>query len=166
MSSSGPALHDAVRPLEWLLGKWESVKAEGFYPTIKPFDYKESLVFSHIGQPMLNFSFSSHDPNNKPMHNESGFLRVNVGTNKVAFLSAQNIGVVEIEEGEVNGTELCLDSTSVSSVSFGKEPKTTKIARTFKLIDENTLEQNVAMATSRTPELLPHLKVQYKKKVE
>lgn len=156
-------LHDAAQQLGWLLGTWESQKAEGFYPSIQPFNYKETLEFSHIGQPMLNFSASSSTPENKPLHRESGFLRVNVGTNHVAYISAQNIGVVEIEEGKVNGNEISLESTGVHSTSFGKEPKTTKIARTFKLIDDSTLEQTVSMATSKNPDLAPHLNVTYKK---
>ncbi|XP_072179882.1 peroxynitrite isomerase THAP4-like [Diadema setosum] len=162
MSSSAP-LHDAIKPLKWLLGKWESVQGEGFYPTIKNFSLKETIAFSNVGEPMMQFSSSSRDANNKPFQSECGFLQVNVGTKRAAFLSSISIGVVEMAEGEVNGTELSLESTSVSNVWFANEPKTTKITRTFKLINENTLEQKVSMATTKTPDLAPHLKIQYKK---
>ncbi|XP_071501867.1 peroxynitrite isomerase THAP4-like [Diadema antillarum] len=162
MTSSAP-LHDAVKPLKWLLGKWESVQGEGFYPTIQPFSLKESITFSNVGLPMMQFSSSALDVKNKPFHSECGFLQVNVGTKRAAFLSSVSNGVVEMAEGEVNGTELSLESTSVSNVWFAKGPKTTKITRTFKLINANTLEQKMSMATSVTPDLAPHFQIQYKK---
>lgn len=43
------------------------------------------------------FSFSSFTPDNVPKHRDSGFLRVNIGTNHVAFVSAQNVGKWSLE---------------------------------------------------------------------
>eukprot|EP00057_Strongylocentrotus_purpuratus_P010764 XP_011665238.1 PREDICTED: THAP domain-containing protein 4-like [Strongylocentrotus purpuratus] len=156
-------LHEAVQQLSWLLGTWESETAKGFFPTIKPFEYKETLEFTHVGQPLLNFRSGAYTPENEPKHRESGFLRIDVVTNHVAFMVAMNIGIVEIEEGKVIGTELHLESKGLHHMSYTDLPITTKVARKFKLIDESTLEQEVSMATVKTPELTPHLSVCYKK---
>ena len=51
----GPPLNDVVKPLSWLLGKWQSVEALGYYPTIKDFKYEEELEFTHVGQPNIQF---------------------------------------------------------------------------------------------------------------
>lgn len=55
-------LNPVLLPLEWLLGTWESDEpGEGCFPTIKPFRYTETLNFSHVGQPVINFmSVSPH----------------------------------------------------------------------------------------------------------
>ncbi|XP_072429242.1 peroxynitrite isomerase THAP4 isoform X3 [Chiloscyllium punctatum] len=117
-------LNPAVESLSWMLGSWISESpGEGSYPTIKPFKYMEEVQITHVGQPMLNISFNSFNPETKkPMHRECGFIRIKPGTNKVAFISAQNTGIVEIEEGEVKDQELTLASQSVARMSFAKEP--------------------------------------------
>lgn len=37
-------------------------------------------------------------------------------------------GIVEVEEGEVNGQELCVSSHSVSRISFAKEPHVEQVS--------------------------------------
>ncbi|XP_075057870.1 peroxynitrite isomerase THAP4 isoform X2 [Mixophyes fleayi] len=159
-----PPLNPAVAPLVWMLGTWVSDPAgEGQFPSIPSFRYIEEAVISHIGQPMLNFMFCSSNPETgKAMHRECGFIRVKPGTNQVAFICAQNTGVVEVEEGEVQGEQLSLTSQSLGRISFAKEPHVQKISRTFRLTAEGKLEQTVSMATS-TQAMAPHLRVTYKK---
>ncbi|XP_043557661.1 THAP domain-containing protein 4 isoform X3 [Chiloscyllium plagiosum] len=155
-------LNPAVESLSWMLGSWISESpGEGSYPTIKPFKYMEEVQITHVGQPMLNISFNSFNPETKkPMHRECGFIRIKPGTNKVAFISAQNTGIVEIEEGEVKDQELTLASQSVARMSFAKEPHVQQIARIFRLTEEGNLEQIVSMATDQQP-LLQHLHITY-----
>lgn len=155
-------LNPAIEPLSWMLGTWISdTPGEGCYPTIKPFKFMEEIKITHVGQPMLNISCNGSNPETrKPMHRECGFLRIKPGTNKVAFICAQNTGVVEIEEGEVNGQELTLSSHSVARISFAKEPHVQKISRTFRLLKDGKLEQTVFMATDNQP-LLQHLHITY-----
>ncbi|TNN40611.1 THAP domain-containing protein 4 [Liparis tanakae] len=51
-------LNPSLVPLDWLLGTWESDEpGEGCFPTIKPFHYTETLTFSHVGQPVINFTW-------------------------------------------------------------------------------------------------------------
>ncbi|XP_044147597.1 peroxynitrite isomerase THAP4 isoform X1 [Bufo gargarizans] len=164
LSAAGPPLNPAVAPLAWMLGTWVSDPlGEGEFPSIPSFHYKEEAVISHVGQPMLNFTFCASNPETgKPMHRECGFIRVKPGTNQVAFISAQNTGVVEVEEGEAQGEQLTLTSHSLSRISFAKEPHVQQISRTFRLTAEGKLEQTVFMATSKQA-MAPHLRVTYKK---
>lgn len=97
---AGP-YHPAIQPLEWLIGKWKSVQAEGAYPSVKPFTYEEEIEFISLGQPMLNYvSTSWHATNLNPMHLESGYLRIKPGTKDVSFVVAHNFGLTSIEEGK------------------------------------------------------------------
>lgn len=53
---SAAELNPAVLPLDWLLGTWQSDEpGEGSFPSIAPFRYTETLHFSHVGQPVVNF---------------------------------------------------------------------------------------------------------------
>ncbi|XP_053453207.1 peroxynitrite isomerase THAP4 isoform X2 [Nycticebus coucang] len=123
-SREPPKMNPVVEPLSWMLGTWLSdPPGAGTFPTLQPFQYLEEVHISHVGQPVLNFSFNSFHPDTrKPMHRECGFIRLEPDTNKVAFVSAQNTGIVEVEEGEVNGQELCIASHSIARISFAKEP--------------------------------------------
>ena len=49
-------LNEAISPLDWLLGNWESVEpGKGSYPSLKDFRYTEDLHFAQMGQPIINF---------------------------------------------------------------------------------------------------------------
>lgn len=37
-------------------------------------------------------------------------------------------GIVEVEEGEVNGQELCITSHSIARISFAKEPHVEQVS--------------------------------------
>ncbi|XP_030183763.1 peroxynitrite isomerase THAP4 isoform X5 [Lynx canadensis] len=159
-----PTMNPVVEPLSWMLGTWLSdPPGAGTFPTLQPFRYLEEVYISHVGQPVLNFSFNAFHPDtHKPMHRECGFIRLKPDTNKVAFVSAQNTGIVEVEEGEVNGQELCITSHSVARISFAKEPHVEQITRKFRLNSDGKLEQTVSMATTTQP-MTQHLHVTYKK---
>ncbi|KAG8508289.1 THAP domain-containing protein 4 [Galemys pyrenaicus] len=124
VSAEPPKMSPAVEPLSWMLGTWLSdPPGAGSFPALQPFRYLEEAHISHVGQPVLNFSFNAFHPDTrKPLHRECGFIRPEPDTNRVAFVSAQNTGIVEVEEGEVNGQELSVVSHSVARVSFAKEP--------------------------------------------
>ncbi|XP_027648507.1 peroxynitrite isomerase THAP4 isoform X4 [Falco biarmicus] len=162
--SETPQLNPVMEPLSWMLGTWLSdPPGDGTFPTMKPFQYLEEVHISHVGQPMLNFSFNAFHPDTrKPMHRECGFIRLKPDTNKVAFISAQNTGLVEVEEGEVNGQELSIASHSIARISFAKKPHVEQITRKFRLNSDGKLEQTVSMATTTQP-MTQHLHITYKK---
>ncbi|XP_030071844.1 peroxynitrite isomerase THAP4 isoform X1 [Microcaecilia unicolor] len=164
MKSEMSLLNPILKPLVWMLGTWVSEPpGDGIFPTIQPFHYMEEIQISHVGQPVLNFMFNAFHPDTKkPMHRECGFIRLKPGTSKVAFVSAQNTGIVEVEEGEVNGEELTITSHSVARISFAKEPHVQQISRNFRLTADGKLEQTVSMATSAQP-MTKHLHITYKK---
>ncbi|AWP04084.1 putative THAP domain-containing protein 4 isoform 2 [Scophthalmus maximus] len=143
-----PELNPALLPLDWLVGTWESdVPGKGVFPTITPFRYTETLHFSHVGQPILNFT-------------ECGFIRMQPETNKVAFIIAQNSGLVEIEEGELKGQQLNLQTHALARISFAKEPHVKQISRLFQLRPDGKLEQTVSMATDNQS-MMQHLHITY-----
>ena len=150
-----------VEPLEWLIGKWRCENlGNGQFPTIKNFNYGEELVFSNVGQPMLNMSsFSWHPELKIPMHQEVGFLRIKPGTDQVSLLLSHNFGLTSIEEGKVDGHSIVLESKSISRISFAKEPEVKKLNRTIKM-EGDTLVQTIFMETSKTP-LTKHLEATY-----
>ncbi|OXB83487.1 UNVERIFIED_CONTAM: hypothetical protein H355_006334 [Colinus virginianus] len=164
LSTETPQLNPVMEPLSWMLGTWLSdPPGDGTFPTMKPFQYLEEVHISHVGQPMLNFSFNAFHPDTrKPMHRECGFIRLKPDTNKVAFISAQNTGLVEVEEGEVNGQELSIASHSIARISFAKKPHVEQITRKFRLNSDGKLEQTVSMATTTQP-MTQHLHITYKK---
>lgn len=96
------------------------------------------------------------------MHLESGFLKINPG-GSLSFLVAHNFGICSIEEGDVDGSSIRLESTEIIRTSAAKDPKVTKLRRTIKLVAPGQLEIHTDMATSRVPELTSHLVVTYKK---
>ncbi|XP_041847735.1 peroxynitrite isomerase THAP4-like [Melanotaenia boesemani] len=157
-------LNPAVQPLNWLLGTWENDgPGEGSFPSIKPFHYTEKLYFSHVGQPVINFMFNAfHADSNKPLHRECGFIRMQPETNRVALIIAQNSGLVEIEEGELTGNQLNLQTQKLERISFAKEPHVQQICRVIQLRPDGKLEQTVSMATDKQP-LTQHLHITYRR---
>ncbi|XP_070539089.1 peroxynitrite isomerase THAP4-like [Ptychodera flava] len=154
-------MHDFIKPLSWLLGRWQSETATGMYPTIQTFQYNDVIEFSHVGQPMLNFSVKA-SMDGKPLHKESGYLRIKPGTSQVAYLASHNFGIVEISEGTLDNSTIHLESHTIGRISFASEPAVLKIVRDIKLVAPDEIEQEVAMETSKTP-LTKHLSIKYKK---
>jgi hypothetical protein len=98
-----------------------------------------------------DFSAKSWNDDQSPMHYESGFLRINPGTSMLAFMLSHNVGkdqclldkifnlfqslkisfpltgFSEVEEGEVKEKEIHLTSHTIGRMTFGAEPKVTKV---------------------------------------
>ncbi|XP_070173399.1 peroxynitrite isomerase THAP4-like isoform X2 [Littorina saxatilis] len=156
-------MHDMIRPLAWLLGKWRAEGGgKGQYPTIKTFEYGEEVEFFHVGQPNVQFSlYSWHAESRKPLHREVGFIRIKPDSNKIALMSAHNFGVADIQEGEVKDNELKVETAGIHRMSFSPDPETKKLSRTFQRKGDK-MEQVMYMETSNTP-LTEHLRITYSK---
>ncbi len=92
-------LHLTLQPVSGLIGVWEG---EGFgqYPTIDDFHYREELTFSNIGKPFLTYQQRTWSPDGRPMHVETGYLRV-PSADLAEFVLAQPTGHVELAEGSL-----------------------------------------------------------------
>ncbi|XP_052216708.1 peroxynitrite isomerase THAP4-like isoform X2 [Dreissena polymorpha] len=162
MNTDSPPLHDMVKGVSWLLGKWRSEEGKGYYPTIQSFTYGEEVEFTHVGQPNLQFSFYSWRAADKnPLHRELGFVRVKPNSNQVALIIAANIGVCEVEEGTYTDNHMQLESHTVGGLTFRKPPAVKKVRRTFTR-NGDKLVQVLDMETENTP-MTEHLRITYTK---
>ncbi|XP_063991682.1 peroxynitrite isomerase THAP4-like [Diachasmimorpha longicaudata] len=156
-------MHNALKHLGWLEGTWRTeFPGEGKYPTMNGFRYEEEIKFVSIGQPMFNYESQTWHPEKKnPMHREVGFLRVIPDSNRIKLILAHNFGVTSIEEGEVDGKKVVLESTGLQRMSEGtKDPAIVKLRREWS-VEGDTLEQTVYMSTTTTPDLTEHLRAKY-----
>lgn len=141
-------------PLAPFAGIWRGAGA-GEYPTIEPFAYTQEIVLHPVpGKAFLAYrSTTRHATEDRPLHAESGFLRL-VGPGAVELVVAQASGIVEISEGLLDGGQLLLASTTVSDSSTAKE--VTAMERRYQ-VDGDHLDYEIAMAAVGQP-LTHHLR--------
>jgi hypothetical protein len=123
-TSPSPPLHPDLQPLAFLLGTW-SGSGHGTYPTIADFDYGEEITFAHSGKTFILYRQRTWEaaPGGRPLHTETGYWRPG-GPGRVEVMLAQPTGIVELQEGTVNGTRIALTSTFVGLASTAKEVTT------------------------------------------
>lgn len=149
-----PPLHDALRPLAFLLGTWRGEGA-GKYPGIDDFEYGEETRFWHYGRPVLAYSQRTWAlSSGAPMHSEMGFWRPAGEGIEVALSHA--FGITEILTGTVDGGRVTLRSTGLHSAPTAKVVEA--VGRTFEVSGE-TLRYDVEMAFGEH-ELQPHLRAE------
>src|SRR5262249_8466715 len=114
------AVPDEVAALGAFVGTWIGA-GEGFYPTIADFGYTEEIELRPVpGKPLLAYRSSTRARDDgRALHSESGFLRL-VGDGLVELVLAHGSGVVEVDEGVVDGDELVLTSPQVTRTSTAK----------------------------------------------
>jgi len=140
-------LHPAVEVLAPLLGSW-SGHGDGEYPTITPFAYEETVTFAHTGKPFLVYTQRTQAADDgRALHGESGYLRV--GRRSWAELVvAQPTGIVEIDEGPVDGSTLVLRSILVGCTSTAVD--VTAVEREL-VVEGDTLRTTLRMAAVGQP---------------
>jgi hypothetical protein len=124
-----PELPPSLEPLAFLIGSWRG-EGEGEYPGFDPFHYTEELSFEHVGDPFLLVTESSWTPDGAPLHFERGTLRP-VGEGRVDLTLAHPIGVAEVSEGTLDGTNVTLRSTAVVRTATGSP--VTEIERRYHM---------------------------------
>lgn len=137
-----PDLHPDIAALAALLGTW-SGRGRGEYPTIEPFDYDETVTFTHVGKPFLAYTQRTRTVDEgRPLHSETGYLRA-PSRGRAEFVLAHPTGMVEVLEGTFEANRLTLASTLVGRTASAKS--ITAMERDIE-IDGNTLRYAVRMA--------------------
>ncbi len=156
MSTPAPPevpLSPGMERLAVLLGTW-SGRGHGEYPTIDPFEYDETVGFSHVGKPFVAYSQRTADPGSgRPLHAEVGYLRVARGS-WAELVVAHPTGIVELSEGTFDGPWMRLRSRVVAGTGTAKE--VTAIERDI-FVEGDVLEYSVRMAAVGVP-LTHHLR--------
>lgn len=183
MSLSKVPVHKCLEKLQWLLGVWRSesatIQLEG-----KAFSYLSELKCEHVGQPNFTLQInafnvqplSNDNPNSwtnelKPFHREMGFLRVNPkdeNATNISYLNAQNIGLANVEEGNINGKNFSVETKTIGRSCFNKDPSVRLLRREYLLDenDSNILHVKVFMSTSKmddNQQAFEHLTIRYRK---
>jgi hypothetical protein len=154
-----PDLHPDLEALAPLLGTW-SGQGSGKYPTIQPFEYFEEVVFSHVGKPFLAYAQKTKSvADGKPMHAETGFLRV-PRPGHLELVLAHPSGITEIEVGtySVSGDLIEVEMSTSPPGVVGVAPsakEVTALGRSLRF-DGDELTYSVQMGAMGQP-LQDHL---------
>lgn len=151
-----PPVHPDLAHVAHLVGTW-SGRGHGEYPTIEPFDYVETITFSHVGKPFLAYAQRTRAllPDGTlgpPLHAETGYWRFPVPGRVEAVLSHPT-GVNEVEEGSITvrsdgATVIEMMSTSVTLTASAKS--VTALGRSFE-VSGDSISYRVSMAAVGLP---------------
>jgi hypothetical protein len=157
----GPAMHDDLQPLAFLLGTWRG-EGKGEYPTIPPFAYGEEVRFWHVGKPFLAYTQRTWAlDDERPLHAEMGYWRPQANGG-VELILSHPFGIAEIEIGAVTGRRVELMTHSIQGSPTAKE--VTRVERSVHVTGD-VLSYDVRMAAVGQP-ITHHLHAELLRKDE
>jgi hypothetical protein len=120
----GYPLHPSLRPLFFLIGRWEGAGVVG-YPTIESANFGQEVSFSHNGKSFLIYSsrtwlIEEDGSIGRPLSTETGYWRPQ-DDGGLEVVLAHPTGIVEIYLGEITGTKVQLATDAVVRTATAKE---------------------------------------------
>lgn len=156
-----PPVHPHIEPLAFLLGTWRG-SGRGVYPTIDDFDYREEVVFGHVGKPFVSYvQRTQHAGTGVPLHAESAYFRpVSHGpqTTEFEMVLVQPSGIVEVAAGTLRGTSMRI----VSKVLTTPTAKECSAVERDIDVDGDVLRYELRMAAVGQP-LQLHLRAELRR---
>ncbi len=119
-------LPERLRPLAWMIGRWEGVGVVG-YPTIESMNFGQEVVCSHDGRGFLEWQ--SHTwlldqetgERVRPLATELGFWRPGEDGTDVELLLTHPTGILEMYYGTMEPAKIQLVTDSVVRSPLAKE---------------------------------------------
>lgn len=134
-------LPERLRPLAWLIGRWEGVGVVG-YPTIESVNFGQEVVCSHDGRGFLEWQshtwlLDEAGDKVRPLATELGFWRPGEDGKEVELLLAHPTGFVEMYYGSMEPAKIQLSTDSVVRSPTAKEYNAG--TRLYGLVDSQLL---------------------------
>eukprot|EP00121_Abeoforma_whisleri_P011466 Awhi_evm1s10576 len=154
-----PTAPCGVPALQNFIGIWKG-KGDGFYPTIEPFSYLETLTFSHVGKPFIKLSQKTKSPTNNPMHAEECYIKINPKNKSLEGVVCDPTGLsqtlkVSLEKSETQEI-LILSTTQILQTPSAKPVE--EVVRKYTLdLEIQTITFEMSMKAMEQ-EFQPHLK--------
>ncbi len=157
-------LPERLRPLAWLIGRWEGAGVLG-YPTIESKHYGQEIRCWHAGRHFLQWEArawildSENGARVRPAAVETGFWRPGEDGSEVELLLTHPTGILEMYYGHMEPAKITLRTDSVMRSPHAKEYNAA--TRLYGLV-EGALMYTMDMAAVGQP-LQPHLSAQLKR---
>lgn len=144
-------MHPLMQPWRFLLGTWEGT-GRGLWPSTSPLRYRERLAFTEDGRPFICYQQATSAEDGRPLHTESGYLRLLPG-GSAELVVTQPTGIVEIHHGTRQGSHVQFRSELVAHTPTALN--VTGVARSVQ-VDGDQYRYKVWIAMNGEP-LAPHL---------
>lgn len=155
---------ERLRPMAWLIGRWEGAGVLG-YPTIESLHYGQEIVCSHDGRGFLEWQSrtwildSESGERLRPSAIELGFWRPAEDGKEVELLLTHPTGIVEMYYGTMDPARITIKTDGVMRSPHAKEYNAA--SRLYGLVDGDLLYTMDMTAVAQS--LQPHLSAQLKR---